>query len=136
MIQFLGNRTPFGASPVRPGGIAAINEKSCPAFGADGANCKARRAKRFLDATGAERGTSHRLHRRRIVIGVAACMTRAISAASSSLPDTNGMKNEVVMQKGHGYLRPQRLTERASRRRPIIEIGAATHAARISCNTR
>jgi D-glucosaminate-6-phosphate ammonia-lyase len=57
-----------------------------------------------------------------IALGTAACMTGTDGAKMEQLPDTTGMKNEVVMQRNHRY-KYDRMVRMAGAR--IVEVGGA-----------
>lgn len=58
-------------------------------------------SQRIAAFTGAEAGFVTACTAAGITLGVAACMTGCDLARVAQLPDTQGMKNEVVIQKGH-----------------------------------
>ena len=125
VINVSGTETPFGASPVRPEVVAAISEIIPHSVLMRELQSAASGV--IARATGTEAGCVTGCTAAGIVIGVAACMTGRDLARVEQLPDTKGMKNEVVMQKGHeityGHNASQNVRIAGA---SVIEIGAAT----------
>lgn len=99
VINVSGTMTALGASLATPKAIAA---------GAAMQNCfvridelQARSSKVIAAATGAEAGFVTACSAAGIAVSVAACMTGCNLAKIEQLPDTSGLKNEVVVQRGH-----------------------------------
>src|SRR5207249_10567894 len=81
----------------------------------------------IADATGAEAGCVTACVAAGITLGVAACMTGIEMARIEQLPDARGMKNEVLLQKGHnvnfGASVSQMIALSGAR---VLEVGNAT----------
>ena len=88
-------------------------------------------------ATGAEAGCVTGCTAAGIVVAVAACMTGRDLGRVEQLPDTTGMKNEVVMQKGHEITYGHNVSQNVRiAGASLIEIGAATAVRRLSTTAR
>jgi D-glucosaminate-6-phosphate ammonia-lyase len=99
LINVSGTETVFGASPVSPEvsrAVAAILPHAV-----DMAELQRLASRIIAEATGAEAGCVTGCTSASIVIAAAACMTGLDLAKVERLPDTSGMKNEIVIQKGH-----------------------------------
>lgn len=125
VINVSGTETPFGAAPVRPEVVAAINEIVPHSVLMHELQSAASEV--IARATGAEAGCVTGCTAASIVIGVAACMTGRDLGRVEQLPDTKGMKNEVVMQKGHEITYGHNVSQNVRiAGASLIEIGAAT----------
>lgn len=125
VINVSGTETPFGASPVRPEVIAAINE--IVPHSVLMRELQSAASEVISRATGAEAGCVTGCTAASIVIGVAACMTGRDLGRVEQLPDTKGMKSEVVMQKGHEITYGHNVSQNVRLAgASLIEIGAAT----------
>ena len=125
VINVSGTETPFGAAPVRPEVIAAINEIIPHSVLMRELQSEASEV--IARATGTEAGCVTGCTAASIVITVAACMTGRDLARAEQLPDTKGLKNEVVMQKGHEITYGHNVSQNVRiAGASVIEIGAAT----------
>ena len=125
VINVSGTETPFGASPVRPEVIAAINE--IVPHSVLMRELQSAASEVISRATGAEAGCVTGCTAASIVIAVAACMTGRDLGRVEQLPDTKGMKSEVVMQKGHEITYGHNVSQNVRiAGASLIEIGAAT----------
>jgi L-seryl-tRNA(Ser) seleniumtransferase len=99
LINASGTETVYGASPVHDEVIramAAILPRSVSI-----AELQAAASQRIAKLTGAEAGYVTGCTSASIAIAVAACMTGLDLGAVERLPDTRGLRNGVVIQKGH-----------------------------------
>jgi uncharacterized pyridoxal phosphate-dependent enzyme len=99
LINASGTETVFGASPVSPEVTRAI--AAILPHAVDMAELQRLASRTIAEATGAEAGCITGCTSASIVIAAAACMTGLDLARIEQLPDTAGMKNEIVIQKGH-----------------------------------
>ena len=125
VINVSGTETPFGAAPVRPEVIKAINE--IVPHSVLMRELQSAASEVIARATGAEAGCVTGCTAASIVIAVAACMTGRDLGRVEQLPDAKGMKNEVVMQKGHEITYGHNVSQNVRiAGASLIEIGAAT----------
>ncbi|MGE0211190.1 MAG: aminotransferase class V-fold PLP-dependent enzyme [Parvibaculaceae bacterium] len=99
LLNASGTETVYGASPVHPEIIEAV--AGILPHSVDMAELQRAASRAIEEATGAEAGFVTGCTSAGIVISVAACMTGLDLARIERLPDTDGLKNEVVIQKGH-----------------------------------
>jgi L-seryl-tRNA(Ser) seleniumtransferase len=99
VINVAGTMTAFGSCSVAPEVIEAMVEV-LPKF-VDMLELQREASKVIRLVTGAEAGCVTSCAAAGIAIGVAACMTGSDLAKVEQLPDTTGLKNEVVIQRGH-----------------------------------
>jgi uncharacterized pyridoxal phosphate-dependent enzyme len=99
LINASGTETVFGASPVGPEVISAIG--AILAHSVDMAELQAAASHIIARVTGAEAGFVTGCTSASIVIAAAACMTGLDLGRIERLPDSTGLRNEVVIQKGH-----------------------------------
>jgi D-glucosaminate-6-phosphate ammonia-lyase len=99
VINVSGTMTHLGASIIVPEAIEAM-ARIAPEFVEMGALHKAAGAI-VARLCGTEAGTVTACVSAGITLGVAACMTGADPGRIEQLPDTGGMKNEVLIQLGH-----------------------------------
>jgi D-glucosaminate-6-phosphate ammonia-lyase len=99
VINASGTMTTLGASRVSPEVIEAMSA-ILPHFVEIGALQRAA-SQAISSATGAEAGCLTASCAAGISLAVAAAMTRLDLAAIERLPETSGLKNEVILQKGH-----------------------------------
>ncbi|MDH3582554.1 MAG: hypothetical protein OEM91_18270, partial [Hyphomicrobiales bacterium] len=99
VINASGTMTSLGASIMVPEAVAAM-AAIAPHFVEMGALHKTAGAA-IAHATGAEAGTVTASTAAGVAVSVAACMTGTDLGRIEQLPDTTGMKNEVVIQLGH-----------------------------------
>ncbi|HET9413654.1 MAG TPA: aminotransferase class V-fold PLP-dependent enzyme [Pseudolabrys sp.] len=128
LINVSGTETPFGAAPVCQEVIAAVTE--LVPYSVCMAELQSVACAVVARATGAEAGCVTGCTAASIAIAVAATMTGRHLGLVEQLPDTTGLKNEVVMQKGHEVTYGQNVSQnvRLTGAR-VIEIGAATQCA-------
>ena len=125
VINVSGTETPFGAAPVRAEVIAAITE--IVPHSVLMRELQSAASEVIARATGAEAGCVTGCTAAGIVIAVAACMTGRDLGRVEQLPDTKGMKNEVVMQKGHEITYGHNVSQNVRiAGASLVEIGAAT----------
>jgi len=127
MVNVSGTETGWGASPVRQEILEAVAEVAQRSvFMTD---LQAAASRTIAAATGAEAGCVTGCTAATIAMGVAASMTGRDLGKVEQLPDTTGMKCEVVMQRGHevsyGHHVSQNIRLTGAR---VVEIGAATQA--------
>jgi L-seryl-tRNA(Ser) seleniumtransferase len=99
LINLSGTETVFGASPVSPEVVRAI--AGILPHSVEMAELQGLASRTIAAATGAEAGCVTGCTSASIVISAAACMTGLDLGKIEQLPDTTGMKNEIVIQKGH-----------------------------------
>ncbi|MBV9634215.1 MAG: hypothetical protein JOZ40_06260 [Methylobacteriaceae bacterium] len=99
IINASGTETTKGASPVCPEVIEAA--AALVGHSVDMAELQSVACHTIADAFGTQAGCVVHCTAAGIVIAVAACMTGANLARVERLPDTSGMKNEVLLQRGH-----------------------------------
>jgi uncharacterized pyridoxal phosphate-dependent enzyme len=140
LINASGTETVFGASPVGPEVVSAI--AAILAHSVDMGELQAVASHVIARVTGAEAGFVTGCTSASIVIAAAACMTGLDIGRIERLPDATGIRNEVVIQKGHvvnygsSILGDLRLSGAR-----VIEVGAAAETgayqlkAAISANT-
>lgn len=125
VINVSGTETPFGAAPVRAEVIAAITE--IVPHSVLMRELQSAASEVIARATGAEAGCVTGCTAASIVIAVAACMTGRDLGRVEQLPDTEGMKSEVVMQKGHEITYGHNVSQNVRiAGASLVEIGAAT----------
>lgn len=125
MINVSGTETPLGGAPACPEVREAVAEligHSVYISELQSAACDV-----ISRATGAEAGCVTGCTAGSIAISVAATMTGRDLARAERLPDTTGLKDEVIMQRGHevtyGQMVSQNIRVAGAR---VIEIGTAT----------
>ena len=99
LINVSGTETVFGASPVSAEVVKAI--AGILPHSVDMAELQRVASAEIAAATGAEAGFVTGCSAAAIVVAVASAMTGLDLAAIERLPDTTGLKDEVVIQKGH-----------------------------------
>ena len=140
LLNASGTETVFGASPVSAEVVAAI--AAILPHSVDMAELQAAASRVIARVTGAEAGFVTGCSSAGIVTAVAACMTGLDLSRVERLPDTSGMRDEVVIQKGHVVNYGSSITGdlRLSGAK-VIEIGAAAESglyqlkAALSANT-
>ncbi len=125
IINVSGTETPLGGAPACPEVLEAVAElagHSVYMSELQSAACEV-----ISRATGAEAGCVTGCTAGSIAIAVAATMTGPDLAAAERLPDTTGLKDEVIMQRGHEVTYGQNVSQnvRVAGAR-VIEIGTAT----------
>jgi len=125
VINVSGTETPYGASPVRPEVIEAID--AIVPHSVLMVELQSAASTVIARAFGAEAGCVTGCTAAGISIAVAACMTGRDLGLVEQLPDPTGMKTGVVMQKGHEVTYGQNVSQnvRLTGAR-VVEIGAAT----------
>jgi D-glucosaminate-6-phosphate ammonia-lyase len=99
VINASGTLTAYGQSAVLPSAVEAMREVSSLFFEMNVLHARA--SELIAQVTGAEAGFVTSCAAAGITIGIAACMTGTDPAKIAQLPDTTGMKDEVIMQMGH-----------------------------------
>lgn len=125
LVNVSGTETPFGGAPVCDEVIEAVSALVPHSVYMHELQAAASRV--IAETTGAEAGCVTGCTAASIAISVAATMTGADLGRVEQLPDTTGMKNEVILQRGHEVTYGQNVSQnvRLTGAR-IIEIGAAT----------
>jgi uncharacterized pyridoxal phosphate-dependent enzyme len=128
IINASGTETGFGASPVRSEVIQAVIEIAPHSvFMTELQKAASRKISALF---GAEAGCVTGCTAASIAMSVAAAMTGCDIGKVEQLPDATGMKNEVIMQRGHEVSYGQSVSQnvRIAGAR-VVEIGTATQAA-------
>ena len=125
IINASGTETTKGASPVCPEVIAAVAEMV--PHSVDMLELQSVACHTIARVLACEAGLVVNCSAAGISTAIAACMTGPDLARAEQLPDTSGMKNEVILQRGHnvtygGYIH-QNVTITGAR---VVSIGAAT----------
>jgi L-seryl-tRNA(Ser) seleniumtransferase len=125
IVNVSGTETTKGASPVCPEVVAAVSD--LVPHSVEMAELQSVASATIARAMGTEAGFVTNCAAAGITIAVAACMTGRNLARVEQIPDTAGMKNEVVIQRGHNVTYGGHVTQniRLTGAR-AIEIGAAT----------
>jgi L-seryl-tRNA(Ser) seleniumtransferase len=124
LVNVSGTETVYGASPVAPEVVRAI--AGILPQSVEMAELQRVASRTIAAATGAEAGFVTGCSAAGIVIAVAACMTGLDLGAIERLPDAAGLRDEVVIQKGHVVNYGSAITGdiRLAGAR-VVEIGAA-----------
>ncbi len=99
VINGAGTLTRLGGSRMAPEVLAAMAEAAASFVHID--ELQARAGEVIAEITGAEAGYVVTGAAAGLTLGVAACVAGLDVAKMDRLPDTNGMRNEVVVQRGH-----------------------------------
>ncbi len=99
VINASGTLTTYGQSVILPRAVEAMQAVSGLFFEMNVLHARA--SELIAKVTGAEAGFVTSCASAGITLGIAACMTGTDPAKIAQLPDTTGMKNEVIMQMGH-----------------------------------
>ena len=99
VINASGTLTMYGQSAILPAAVAAMTDASGAFFELNVLHARAGAI--IARLAGAEAGFVTSCAAAGITIGVAACMTGTDVGRIAQLPDTTGMKNEVLLQMGH-----------------------------------
>ncbi len=99
VINASGTLTRLGGSRMAPEVLAAMAEAAASFVPIDA--LQARAGEIIAEITGAESGYVVTGASAGLTLGVAACVAGFDVAAMDRLPDTTGLKNEVVVQRGH-----------------------------------
>jgi D-glucosaminate-6-phosphate ammonia-lyase len=125
VINASGTETPYGGSPVRDEVIEAV--RALVPHSVFMAELQAAACRTIASALGCEAGCVTGCTAASIAMAVAGCMTGADRGRIDQLPDTTGMRNEIVIQKGHvvdyGHDVTQNVRVAGAR---VVEIGVAT----------
>ncbi|MCY3781645.1 MAG: aminotransferase class V-fold PLP-dependent enzyme [Chloroflexi bacterium] len=122
VIVATGNFTELGGS-LMPGEVLAAMQAAARSFVSIPA-LHEKAGQVIADVTGAEAGYVTSGAAAGLVLGTAACMTGSDRAAIQQLPDTDGLKNEIVIHKAHSnhYNRMFRLAGAT-----VKEVGYGAH---------
>jgi L-seryl-tRNA(Ser) seleniumtransferase len=125
IVNVSGTETTKGASPVCPDVVAAVSE--LVPHSVEMAELQSVASATIARAMETEAGFVTNCTAAGITIAIAACMTGRNLARVEQLPDTAGMKNDVVIQRGHNVTYGGNVTQniRVTGAR-VVEIGAAT----------
>jgi L-seryl-tRNA(Ser) seleniumtransferase len=130
VINLTGTLTTFGGISARPEAIEAA--AAIMGHGVDIAALQARASQVVAQVTGTEAGFISACSAAGICMAIAGAMTGDRMAAIERLPDTAGMKNEVVIQVGHlvnyGHPVEQDIRLTGARVVPIGAVNSATQA--------
>jgi L-seryl-tRNA(Ser) seleniumtransferase len=99
VINASGTLTAYGQSAILPAAVAAMTDAAGAFFEMN--LLHARASAIIARVTGAEAGFVTSCAAAGITLGVAACMAGTDVGRIAQLPDTTGMKNEVILQMGH-----------------------------------
>jgi L-seryl-tRNA(Ser) seleniumtransferase len=99
VINGSGSLTRLGGTRMEPEVLAAMAEAAASFVRID--ELQARAGEIIADITGAEAGYVVAGAAAGLALGMAACIAGLDVARMDQLPDTTGMKNEVVVQRGH-----------------------------------
>ena len=130
VINLTGTLTTLGGISARPEAIAAA--AAIMGHGVDIAELQARASEVVARVTGSEAGFISACSAAGICMAIAGAMTGDRMAAIGRLPDTTGMKNEVVIQVGHlvnyGHPIEQDIRLTGARVVPIGTVNTVTQA--------
>lgn len=125
IINASGTETTLGASPVAAEVIQAVAE--LVGHSVNMAQLQSVACRVIAAAFEAEAGCVVNCSAAGISIAIAACMTGPNLARVERLPDTGGMRNEVVLQRGHNITYGAYIAQNvAITGAKLVEIGAAT----------
>jgi len=125
IIGVSGTETVRGAAPVCPEVIAAVAEL-VPHL-VDMAELQSAASGVIAEAYGTEAGCVTGCSAAGIAVAIAACMTGRDLAKVEQLPDTTGMKDEVVLQRGHNVTWGGQVLQTVEiTGATVVEIGTAT----------
>lgn len=125
VINASGTMTALGASSVSAEVIAAATS-ILPRFVLM-TELQAAASRAIAEATGAEAGCVTASVASGISVAVAACMTGAELSRIEQLPDTRGLRNEVLLQKGHDVNFGASISQMiALTGAQVVEVGTAT----------
>ena len=99
VINAAGPLTRLGGNKLAPGVLEAMREAS--ESNVHMGELQAAAGKILADVTGAEAGYVVSGAAAGLTLAAAACMAGMDPAAMDQLPDTTGLKNEIVVQRGH-----------------------------------
>lgn len=125
IVGLSGTETVRGASPVAPEVLAAVGEL-VPHL-VEMAELQSVASAVIAETYGTEAGCVTGCSAAGIAVAIAACMTGRDLARAEQLPDTAGLKSEVVLQRGHNVTWGGHLLQTvALTGARVVEIGAAT----------
>jgi L-seryl-tRNA(Ser) seleniumtransferase len=125
VINASGTETPFGSAPARPEVVAAVAE--IIPYSVLMRDLQSAANESIARALGSEAGCVIGCTAGSISVAVAACMAGRDLGRVEQLPDTEGMKCEVVMQKGHEITYGQNVSQNIRLAgASVVEIGVAT----------
>jgi uncharacterized pyridoxal phosphate-dependent enzyme len=129
VVNGAGPLTILGAAPVEPEIVAAAGEILANSVIMEELQRAASKA--IAEAFGAEAGCVTGCAAAGIAVSVAACIAGEDLAKIERLPDSQGMKNEVILQKGHECSFGASVSQmiRLGGGKPV-EVGTATYCAR------
>ena len=99
IINAAGTITRYGGAPMLPEVLEAMHEASFSAVNIDELEEKAGTV--IANATGAEDGIVTAGAAGALLVGTAACLTGSDSMKMHRLPDTTGLRNELIMHRAH-----------------------------------
>ncbi len=99
VVNASGTLTAYGQSVILPAAVEAMNAVADRFFEMNVLHARASAV--IAQVTGAEAGFVTSCAAAGITLGIAACMTGTDPAKIGQLPDTTGMRDEVVIQMGH-----------------------------------
>src|SRR5215211_6838235 len=112
VINASGTLTRLGGSRMAPEVLAAMTDAAASFVPIDA--LQARAGEVIADITGAEAGYVVSGAAAGLSLGVAACVAGMDVAAMDRLPDTSGLKDEVVVQRGHRNAYDHAIRERTA----------------------
>lgn len=130
VINLTGTLTTLGGASARPEAIAAA--AAIMGRGVDIVELQACASRTIAEATGAEAGFVSACSAAGICMAIAGAMTGDDMAAIEALPDTDGRRNEVVIQTGHlvnyGHPITQDIRQTGARPVPVGAVNSVTQA--------
>ena len=120
IIVASGNTTAYGGSKLRPQVIDAMNKASRVMVNMDELNRAA--SKIIADVTGAEAGFVSSGSAGGLILQAAAVVAGSEPAKMVRLPNTDGMKNEIIIHRSHRFPYDQCYT--STSRRVLREVDA------------
>lgn len=130
IINGSGKMTALGASAVHPEIARALSEAAMDYVDID--ELMATAGQGIAGATGAEDGCPTAGAAPGISIAVAAVLTGVNLALIERLPDSDGLKNEIILQKGHSVHFGASITQMISLGGgKVIEVGQANHVEKV-----
>ena len=118
IITASGSTTAYGGSKLRPEIMEAMNNASTTMVNIDELNKAA--GKVLAEVTGAEAGFVSGGSAAGLLLQAAACIAGSDPARMAQLPNTSGLKNEIIIQRAHRF--PYDQTYRAAGAK-LIDIG-------------
>ncbi len=118
IITASGSTTAYGGSRLRPEAMEAMNKAAAVMVHLDDLNREA--GKIIAEVTGAEAGLVTSGAAGGLVLQAAACMAGADPVKISRLPDGEGMRNEIVIQRAHRFIYDQAYRAAGAR---LVDVG-------------